>query len=114
LIPYLPISEWWCCLNPRERTSLAFCGGQFIANPTFMYQTTFDAFMAFTGESSNILMLDYFMSFYGLEYQLIPCGEDCVIEAVVFVGGFWPLLVAFMITDGFICDEPCKLLTFPQ
>lgn len=53
------------------------------------------------------------MLHYGLEYQDIPCGEDCVIEAVAFVGTFWVDLAAFNISDGFDCAKPCTLLTFP-
>ena len=84
------------------------------ANPTFIYRTDFDALMAVTGELSSIRMLEYFMLLYGLEYQLIPCGEDCVIDAVVFVGGFWALLWVFLGTTGAICTKPCKNLTFPE
>ena len=69
--------------------------------------------MTITGEMASALALAQFMRFYGLEYQLIPCGEDCFIDAVVFVEGFWPLFAVFMGTDAFICTEPCKLLTFP-
>lgn len=59
-------------------------------------------------------MLDFFMALYGLEYFLIPCGEDCFIDAVIFTGDFWPLLAAFSLTSDFICPMPCKLLTFPE
>jgi len=79
-----------------------------------MERTSFDLAMAVTGESSSILMLEYFMRLYGLQYQLIPCGEDCFIDAVVFTSDFWPLLGVFATTDEFICSIPCKLLTFPQ
>lgn len=79
-----------------------------------MYRTAFEAAMLITGESSNIKMFDFFMAFYGLEYQLIPCGEDCVIDAVVFTGGFWPLLALFAISDGLTCPVQCRLLTFPE
>jgi len=82
-------------------------------NPTYIERTTFDVGMAFTGESSSIVMLDFFMLFYGLEYQLIPCGEDCFIDAVVFTGDFWPLLLVFAGTTAFFCSVPCKFLTFP-
>lgn len=58
-------------------------------------------------------MLEYFELHYGLEHVLIPCGEDCVIDAEVFVGDFWPALYVFSLTDGFICTAKCKLLTFP-
>jgi hypothetical protein len=48
-----------------------------------------------------------------LEHQLIPCGEDCVIDAEVFVGDFWEALYAFSLTSAFICNNPCTILTFP-
>jgi len=114
MTPYIPIEAWWCCLHPRERNSLVFCITNYLINPTYIERTTFDAAMAITGESSSILMLEYFMRLYGLQYQLIPCGEDCFIDAVVFVSDFWPLLAGFAVTDAFICSNPCKLLTFPQ
>jgi len=79
-----------------------------------MYQTAFDAAMIVTGLMASSIELAQFMRFYGLEYQLIPCGEDCVIEAVVFVDGFWPLFALFMATSDFICPSPCKLLTWPE
>jgi hypothetical protein len=78
-----------------------------------MERTSFDVAMTATGERSNILMFEYFMQLYGLEYQLIPCGEDCFIDAVVFTGIFWPILAAFSGTSDFICMSPCSLLTFP-
>lgn len=78
-----------------------------------MERTSFDFAMTVTGLLSSIVMLDFFMQFYGLEYQLIPCGEDCFIDAVVFTGDFWPLMAVFATTDDFICPVPCKFLTFP-
>ena len=114
MTPYIPIDAWWCCLHPRERNSLVYCITNYLFNPTYMERTSFDAAMAVTGESSSILMLEYFMALYGLEYQLIPCGEDCFIDAVVFTGSFWALLGAFALTSAFICAEPCTLLTWPQ
>jgi len=41
-----------------------------------MYQTAFDAAMIVTGMMASSIELAQFMRFYGLEYQLIPCGED--------------------------------------
>ena len=79
-----------------------------------MARESFDLAVAIAGFSSNIMMLEYFMQFYGLEYQLIPCGEDCFIDAVVFTSSFWVTLAAFTSDPAFICTEPCKLLTFPQ
>jgi hypothetical protein len=70
--------------------------------------------MIVTGEAAYTIVLAQFMRFYGLEYQLIPCGEDCFIDAVVFVGGFWPLFALFMASEGFLCTAPCRLLTFPE
>lgn len=53
------------------------------------------------------------MLLYGLHYELIPCGEDCWIDAVVFDFAIWGELYAFAQTDPFICAKRCKLLTFP-
>lgn len=114
MTPPVPFSDWWCCLNPRERNSIVFCVTNYLVNPTYIGRETFDLAMAVTGESSNILMFEYFMTFYGLEYTLIPCGEDCFIDAVVFVGDFWPLMAAFVLEPEFICAQPCKLLTWPE
>jgi hypothetical protein len=109
-----PFSDWWCCLNPRERNTLIVLIGSWFTNPTYIGRATFDALVLVTGESSSILMLEYFMLHYSLEYQLIPCGEDCFIDAVVFIGDLWPALYAFSLTDDFICAEPCIILTFSQ
>jgi len=113
LTPYIPIDAWWCCLNPRERNSLILLNGAWFTNPTYVGRATYDAMMTVTGENSCILMHDVFRQTYGLHYELIPCGEDCFIDAVIFDGDFWPLLYAFSLTDEFICSIPCKLLTFP-
>jgi len=108
-----PFSAWWCCLHPRERTTLVALNTLWFTNPTYVERTTFDILVGLTGESSSINMLEYFMLHYGLEYQDIPCGEDCVIHAVVFTGGFWFQLYTFSLTDEYICSVPCKILTFP-
>ena len=50
---------------------------------------------------------------YSLRYELIPCGEDCFIDAVVWTDEFWPTLYVFAQTDAFICAKPCTFLTFP-
>lgn len=108
-----PFEKWWCCLNPRERNTLAALAPFWAINPTYVGRATFDAIVALTGEASSIKMLEYFMLHYSLEYQLIPCGEDCWIDAVVWVDGFWAALYLFAQTDSFICAKPCTLLTFP-
>jgi len=114
LIPSIPFSNWWCCLNPKELNSLVFCGTNYLINPTYIGRETFDAAMAFTGLMASSIELAQFMHFYGLQYELIPCGEDCFIDAVVFIDGFWPMFAVFMGTSDFICPEPCKLLTWPE
>lgn len=108
-----PFELWWCCLNPRERNFLISLNIAWFVNPTYIGREAFDALAAAAGESSSIKMLEYFMLHYGLEYYLIPCGEDCLIDAVVFTGSFWFELYRFSQTAGFICAVPCKLLTFP-
>jgi hypothetical protein len=82
-------------------------------NPTYVGRATFDSICTLTGENSSIKMLEYFMLLYGLHYELIPCGEDCWIDAVVFDFAIWGELYAFAQTDPFICAKRCKLLTFP-
>lgn len=108
-----PFSAWWCCLRPQERQTLSVLASLWFTNPTYVHHDVYLALIAVTGENSSIKMLDYFELHYGLEHQLIPCGEDCFIDAEVFIGDFWPFLYAFSLTDQFICAGRCKLLTFP-
>jgi len=111
---YEPFSAWWCCLNPRERNTLIALVSLWFTNPTYVGRATFDVIVALTGEGSSIKMLEYFMLHYSLQYQDIPCGEDCIIEAVIWTSDFWPALYAFSLTDEFICANPCMNLTFPN
>jgi len=92
---------------------LTLLAPMWFTNPTYVHRDVYLAIIALTGEGSSILMLEFFEQFFGLDHVLIPCGEDCEIDAEVFVGDFWPLLYAFSQTDAFICSAPCKLLTFP-
>ncbi len=82
-------------------------------NPTYVGRATFDAIVALTGEAASINMLAFFLEHYSLRYEQIPCGEDCWIDAVVWMDDFWPLLYLFAQTNAFICSKPCTLLTFP-
>jgi len=107
-----PFDLWWCCLNPRERNTLVALVVAWLTNPTYIGRASFDLIVTVTGENSSIKMLEFFMLHYGLEYQLIPCGEDCFIDAVVFTSGFWAQLAIFSTTDKFLCTSKCKLLTF--
>lgn len=108
-----PFSAWWCCLRPQERNTLSVLASLWFANPTYVHRDVYLALITLTGEISSIKMLEFFEFHYGLDHQMIPCGEDCVIDAEVFTGDFWPYLYAFSQTDQFICAKPCKLLTFP-
>ena len=109
-----PFSAWWCCLNPRERQTLAVLASAWFANPTYIHYDVYVALTTLTGLNSSINMLEYFELHYGLEHVLIPCGEDCVIDAEVFIGDFWSFLYEFSLTDEFICAVPCSYLTFPN
>lgn len=109
-----PFESWWCCLNPRERNTLSALVPLWFVNPTYVGRATFDAIAALTGESSSIKMLESFMLTYSLRYELIPCGEDCFIDAVVWTDEFWALLYVFAQTGAFICSKPCTYLTFPE
>lgn len=109
----LPFEAWWCCLNPRERNTLAALAPFYGINSTYVGRATFDAIVTLTGENSSIEMLEYFMIHYSLRYEDIPCGEDCIIEAVVWTDQFWAAMYLFSLTDAFICLARCKLLTFP-
>lgn len=109
-----PFKFWWCCLNPRERNTLIALVVAWLTNPTYIGRASFDIIVTVSGENASIKMLDWFMLFYGLEYQLIPCGEDCFIDAVVFTSGLWAQLALFSTTDDFICTTPCKIRTFPE
>ncbi len=108
-----PFKAWWCCLRPQERQTLSVLAAMWFTNPTYVHRDVYLALIALTGENSSINMLEYFELHYGLEHVLIPCGEDCTIDAEVFTGDFWPYLYAFSLTDDFICSAPCKNLTFP-
>ena len=108
-----PFSDWWCCLRPQERQTLSLLAPLWFVNPTYVHRDVYLAIITATGENSSIKMLEWFEAHYGLEHQMIPCGEDCVIDAEVFVGDFWPELYLFSQTDKFICAKPCTLLTFP-
>lgn len=108
-----PFELWWCCLNPRERNTLVALVISWLTNPTYIGRASFDLIVATTGENSSITMLEYFMLHYGLEYELIPCGEDCFIDAVVFTSGFWAQLAVFSTSGSFICAGRCKNLVFP-
>jgi len=108
-----PMSAWWCCLRPQERQTLSLLAPMWFINPTYVHHDVYLGIIAVTGEASSIKMLEHFEQQYGLEHQLIPCGEDCFIDAEVFLGDFWPQLYAFSLTDPFICTAKCKLLTFP-
>lgn len=110
---YQPFSTWWCCLRPQERNTLSVLAAMWFVNPTYVERSVYDALVTLTGENSSIKMLEWFELHYGLQYQDIPCGEDCVIHAVVFVGDFWAAMYTFSQTDQFVCAAPCKLLTFP-
>jgi len=109
-----PFKDWWCCLRPQERQTLSVLVAAWFTNPSYIGRATFDALVAVTGLSSSITMLDFFMAHYGLEYQLIPCGEDCFIDAVVFTSDFWAQLYLFSQTDEFICTERCLLLEYSE
>ena len=107
-----PFEAWWCCLRPQERNTLSVLASAWFANPTYIHRDVYVALIALTGLNSSIKMLDWFELHYGLEHQVIPCGEDCEINAEVFLGDFWAQLYAFSLTDKFICSARCKILTF--
>lgn len=114
MTPYIPIAHWWCCLHGREKNTLIFLHGAWFTNPLYVGRATFEAACIITGASSSILMLENFMATYGLHYEMISCGEDCWIDAVVFDGPFWALLHEFWTETGLACEQPCKLLTWPE
>ncbi len=100
-------------MRPQERNALTGLAALWFVNPTYVERSVYLALIAITGEGSSIKMLEWFELHYGLEHQMIPCGEDCFIDAEVFIGDFWPFLYAFSLTSGFFCANPCTILTFP-
>jgi hypothetical protein len=110
---YEPFKTWWCCLNPRERTAIQLLIVLWIGNNEYCLQTQYTVVAFISGLASSILMDDFFKAHYGLTDGFIPNGDDPPIAVVFFDTTLWPLLYAFSLTDDFICDVPCKLLTFP-
>jgi len=108
-----PVSNWWCCLRPEERNTLSVLASLWFINPTYVHRDVYVALTVSTGLASSIKMLEQFEIFYGLEHQIIPCGEDCEIDAEVFLTDWWSQLYVFSQTDKFVCAAPCKYLTFP-
>jgi hypothetical protein len=92
---------------------LVFLHGAWFINPTYVGRDTFDGAAFVTGLSSSILMLDAFMQMYPLHYELIPCGEECWIDAVVFDSDFWAELHEYYTVNALVCPIPCRELTFP-
>jgi len=110
---YTPIGDWWCCLNPRERNSLQSLIVFFVTNPVFILRAEYEIVMTATGMNSFIKMKEFFEQFYGLTAGTIEGPEGEPIEVMFFSSGNWLLLAAFALTGGFICSQPCKVLTFP-
>lgn len=85
----------------------------YVTNPVFILRAEYEILATVTGMNSWIKIHEFFRSFYGLEYGTIEGAEGEPIEVVFFTSANWPLLAAFALTGGFICSEPCKILTFP-
>lgn len=106
--------NWWCCLRPEERNTIRALIIAYLINPTYVGTETYNALVAATGLSASTLVLAFFERYYGLHHELIPCGEDCFIDAMVFTDGFWAQMVVFSTTPEFICSAPCPFFTFPS
>ena len=106
------IEKWWCCLNPVEKTAFTLGAVSVGLGQTYIYGATFDAVWIGAIGSSPAERSAAFITTYGLEAGVISCGEDCEIDVYFMDMGYWGEVYAFSLTDAFVCEAPCKVLTF--
>lgn len=109
-----PFSQWWCCLNPRERNTISLLVPFYVTNDEYITQSNFTIIAIITGLASSILMDEYFLMHYGLTSGLIFPEDAPPISVFFFDSELWAQIFIFSTTDAFICTARCAILTFPN
>lgn len=107
-----PISVWWCCLNPRERTMISLLIGSYFANNEYVLASTYTLYAFITGMAVSIKMDTHFKALYGLTDGTILDEEGDPVAVVFFDALTWANFYTFSQTADFTCPDPCSLLGF--
>lgn len=85
----------------------------YAVNNEYVLQSTYTTFTFVTGRAGFINMNLQFLVTYGLTEGFVLDEDDLPVLVVFFDADQWALLLAFSVTDAFICSNPCSFLTFP-
>jgi len=108
----VPFSDWWCCLNPRERNMVSALIVEWLTNDEFITLESY-TILAFTfGLAALTEVNAYFIIHYGLTEGIWIDPDNNPVQVLYFDSTLWPSFYAFSLTDDFVCLEPCELLTF--
>lgn len=106
--------DFWCCLNPRESGILTSCLLSWLLPPGYVEQTTFFSWWAAWSVSPTSELVSSFVQTYSLTPGIVTIPEIGDVPVYYFSDSVMGTLYAFSLTDGYICPEPCKILTFDQ
>lgn len=111
----LTIADWFCCLNPRERTVLRQTA---LALPVTLFlgvpKDIWDVFWVGAADNGDAVRASFLVS-YGLE--IVTIVEDDVEVSVVRPSagylGYWVDWSVYMVTPSAACLAGCEQSTFP-
>jgi len=109
----LPISRFWCCLNPGDQNVLAGCLAFYVTLTGYVPKVAFDGLWAVYIVDTVPQRLDAFLWEYHLTEGTVDMGDGEIIDVYFFDFLFWPALAIFALDPGLTCAAPCSYLTFP-
>ena len=86
--------------------------GAYAVNPEYVDAATYTVFSFLSGLAALNKLSAYYQIAYGLEEGIIIDGEGNPVAVYFFDQPQWLAFLGFSVTDAFICESPCKLLTF--
>lgn len=108
----IAISQFWCCLNPREQAITAACLPYYIASLGYIPQEDFYALWAAFGKSPTNKLVGAYIALYALTAGEVTDIEGNVTPVFFFGFEFWFEMALYAVNPGFGCASLCKELTF--
>ena len=108
----IPFSDWWCCLNPRERNTIKALIVAYLSNPEYVTQFTYLFISVGTGLAGLTQVNQYFINHYGLTDGVIFDIDGNPVPVYFFDTLLWTAFAAFAVSDNFNCTNPCIAFEF--
>jgi hypothetical protein len=107
-----PYDEWWCCLNPRERSAISLLTAAWFSNNEYITQSAYTIIAFTSGLAALTLVNAFFIAHYGLTEGFIFPEEEPPVPVLFFDSELWPLLYEFAFSENYLCTDPCKAFEF--